>query len=159
MHVSRNTQEKCVKASVMRQRKLYLKYFTLKEFGNWERAEAEAKRWINSFIKTLPPEIPREGRMTRKNRSGVVGVYRSKGIVRKPNGKIYSCPRWVARWPKCPLSGGLSWSVIQFDEVGAFALAVIGRRQKSVNREEVLSYLESILHAPEMDEICALKQM
>ena len=158
-HVSRNVQERCVKASVMRQRKLYRKYFTLKQHGSWERAEADAKRWVKSFIKTLPPEVSREGRMTKRNRSGVVGVYRSKGIVKKPNGKVYSCPRWIARWPKCPLSGGLSWSVLQFDEDGAFALAVIGLRKKSVNREEVLAYLESIIESKELDEICALKQM
>lgn len=158
-HVSRNTQEKCVRASVMRQRKLYQKYFTLKQHGTWEKAEAAGKRWIKSFIKTLPPEIPREGRMTKRNRSGVVGVYRSKGIVKRPNGKVYSCPRWVARWPKCALSGGLSWSVLQFDEDGAFALAVIGLRMKSVNRDEVLAHFESIIESPEFDEILALKQV
>jgi hypothetical protein len=158
-HVSRNVQEKCVKASVMRQRKLYRKYFTLKQHATWERAEAEAKRWAKSFIKTLPSEIPREGRMTKRNRSGVVGVYRSKGIIKKPSGKVYSCPRWIARWPKCPLSGGLSWSVLQFDEDGAFALAVIGLRKKLVDREEVLAHLEPIIETEQLDEIYALKQM
>ncbi len=158
-HVCRNAREKCVKASVMRQRKLHLRYFTLREYQTWERAEVAAKRWINSFIKTLPAEIPREGRMTKKNRSGVVGVYRSKGIVKKPNGKIYACPRWIARWPNCKFTGGLSWSVLQFDEEGAFALAVIGLRMKSVDRDEVLTHLEAILDTSELDGIYALKRV
>ena len=143
----------------MRQRKLYQQYFTVKEHGTWERAETEAKRWIKSFIKTLPPEVPREGRMTKRNRSGVVGVHRSKGIVKKRNGKVYSCPRWIARWPNCPLRGGLGWSVLQFDEDGAFALAVIGLRSKSVDREEILAHLETIIGTEELDEIRALKQV
>ena len=138
---------------------MHLRYFTLKEYVTWERAEAAGKRWIKSFIKTLPPEVPREGRMTKRNRSGRVGVYRSKGIVRKRNGKVYSCPRWIARWPNCELKGGLSWSVLQFDEDGAFALAVIGLTLKSVNRDEVFSYFESIIDTEELDEIYALKRM
>jgi len=158
-HVSRNLPGKSVRASVMRQRKLYQDYFTLKEHGTWEKAEAAAKRWIKSFIKTLPPEVPREGRMTKRNRSGIVGVYRSKGIVKKRNGKEYSCPRWIARWPNCALRGGLSWSVIQFGEDGAFALAVVGLRKKSVNRDEVLAHFESIYETEELDEIWALKQV
>jgi hypothetical protein len=96
--------------------------------------------------------------MTKRNRSGIVGVYRSKESL-KPNGKVYSCPRWIARWPKCPLRGGLSWSVLQFDEDGAFALAVIGLRAKSVDRDEVVSHFESIIDTDELDEIWALKQM
>ena len=89
----------------------------------------------------------------------MVGVYRSKGIVKKPNGKVYTCPRWIARWPKCKFTGGLSWSVLQFDEEGAFALAVIGLRLKSVDRDEVLAHLESILETDEIDEIYALKRV
>lgn len=159
MHVDRNSQEKCVMARVMRQRKRHQRNFTLKEYGSWEKAEAAAKRWIKAFVPTLPPEVPREGRMTKKNRSGAVGVYRSPGIVKKKNGKIYSCPRWVARWPGCPLRGGLSWSVKQFDEEGAFVLAYLGLKQKSIDRSEILAHLDSILETEEYENICALKRV
>ncbi len=157
-HVCRNVKEKCVKASVMRQRELHLRYFTLKKYGSWEKAEAAGRRWIRSFIKDLPPEIPREGRMTKRNISGKVGVFRSKGIVKKRSGKIYSYPRWIARWPNCEFTGGLGWSVLQFDEDGAFALAVIGLKLKSVDRNEVLAHYESIVGTEELEEIFALNQ-
>src|SRR5947209_19063554 len=121
MNVTRNVEERYVRAKIMRQRKLHQEYFTLRQYGTWKKAEAAAKAWLRKKIKTLPPPIPREGMMTKKNTSGVVGVYRSAGRVKKPNGNVYNCPRWVARWPGCRFSGGLSWSVKQFEEDGAFA--------------------------------------
>jgi len=146
-------------ARVMRQRHRYQENFSLKQYGSWEKAEAAARRWINAFIKTLPPEVPREGRMTKKNRSGAVGVYRSPGIVKKKNGKIYSCPRWVARWPRCPLRGGLSWSVKQYGEEGAFVLSKLGLNKKSINRTKLLTDLDSILDTEEYENIVALKRV
>jgi hypothetical protein len=159
MHVHRNVQESYVMARVMRQRHLYQRNFTLKEHGSWEKAEAAAKRWIKAFVPTLPPKVPREGRLTKRNRSGAVGVYRSPGIRAKPNGKVYYCPRWVARWLGCPLRGGLSWSVKQFDEEGAFVLAYLGLKKKSINRTELLADFDSIFGTEEYENICALKKM
>src|SRR5438105_768259 len=77
----------------------------------------------------------------KRNRSGQASVYRSKGIVKKRNGKVYSCPRWIAR---CPNANS------RVDSVGPFSslmktvpsrLAVIGLRMKSVDRDEVLAHL------------------
>ena len=145
-------------ARVMRQRERHQRNFSLKEYGTWEKAESAAKRWLKSIIPTLPPEVPREGRLTTRNRSGVPGVYRSPGIVRKPNGKMYSCPRWIARWPKCPLRGGMSWSVKQFDEDNAFVLAVLALRTKSVERAELLDAFDAIFDDQEFELILALKK-
>lgn len=158
MNVTRNVSEHYVRAKVMRHRTLYQEYFTLKEHRTWERAEAAAKVWVKNRIASLPPPMKREGMMTKKNTSGVVGVYRSPGRVKKPNGKVYYCPRWVARWPSCPFNGGLSWSVKQFDEDGAFVLAVIGLQLKTIDRGRVLDHLDSILHTSEFDDICARRR-
>jgi hypothetical protein len=159
MNVTRNQTERYVRAKVMRQRTLYQEYFTLKQHVTWEKAEAAAKAWVKEKIAGLPPPMPREGMMTKKNRSGVVGVHRSPGVVKKSNGKVYECPRWIARWPHCPFKGGLSWSVKQFDEDGAFALAVIGLNLKTIDRGRVLDHMESILNTPEFDDICAKRRI
>ena len=96
--------------------------------------------------------------MTKKNHSGAVGVYRSPGKVKKKNGNIYYCPRWVARWPNCPLRGGLSWSIKQFDEDGAFVLAYLGHKKISVNRGKLLEEFDAIFGTKEYDDICALRK-
>lgn len=159
MYLTRNHQEKCVAARVMRETKLHSQYFTLKEYGSWEDAERAGKRWLRELLPTLPPKMSSKDRMTRRNHSGVVGVYWTPGIVRKPNGREYSCPRWVARWPGCKFTGGLSWSVIQFDDNGAFVLAVLSRKRETIDREVILSEWISILDTKEFSDICALKKV
>ena len=145
-------------ARVMRECKLHSEYFPLKEHGSWEKAESVARKWIRDLLPTLPAKLSSKNRMTSRNKSGVVGVHRSPGIVRKKNGRVYECPRWVARWPGCRLKGGLSWSVIQFDEDGAFVLAVLARRTESVNREALLEKFPEILGKKEYEKIAALRQ-
>jgi hypothetical protein len=154
MYISRNQASRSVRAKVMRQKKVHEEYFPLSRYGSWLRAEAAARAWLKELMPTLPPPAAREGRLTKRNHSGVVGVYRSGGVVRKPDGKVYESPRWVADWEGCPLRGGLSWSVKGFGEEGAFVLAVLSRRLKSVDRDLILQYLEEIFETPEFDEIC-----
>ncbi len=158
MYVTKNLQEKYVFARVMRETKMHSQYFTLKQHETWEQAEEAAQKWIAELLPTLPAKMSSEGRMTRRNHSGEVGVYRSKGIVRKRNGREYECPRWVARWVGCPLRGGLSWSIIQFDEDGAYVLAVLARRQRSVNRDALLTHFDSILGRKEYKEVLAQRE-
>jgi hypothetical protein len=145
-------------ARVMRQRVKHQENFTLKKYGSWKKAEAAARKWIKTKLPDLPPEVPREGRMTKKNRSGVVGVYRDPGTVKKKNGNIYSYPRWIARWPNCPFRGGLSWSVNQFDEEGAYVLAYLGLKKKSINRGKILDEFDSIFGTKEYEKICAFRK-
>ena len=139
MNLTKNRQEKCVVARVMRQTKLYQKNFSLKKYGTWSQATRAAKQWLKRTLRKLPPKIESssKGRMTRRNHSGVVGVHRTPGIVRKPNGNVYECPRWVARWPGCKFRGGLGWSVKQFEEEGAFVLAVLSRKHETINRDTI----------------------
>ncbi len=159
MYLTRNYQEKCVMARVMRETKLYQKNFPLRDFGTWKKAELAGGKWIRELLPTLPPKMTSEGRMTSRNHSGEVGVHRSPGIVRKPNGRVYECPRWIARWVGCSLRGGLSWSVIQWDEDNAYVLAVLGRRKKSVNRPALIKELLSIVGKKLYTDILAAKRL
>lgn len=154
MHITRNQASRSVRAKVMRQNRVYEEYFSLARYRTWLAAEAAARKWLKRVMPKLPPPSPREGRLTQRNHSGVVGVSRSRGLARKPDGRVYECPRWIANWEGCPLRGGLSWSVKQFGEEGAFVLAVLSRRMKSVDRELILRRLEKIFETPEFDEIC-----
>lgn len=48
--MTRNIVECCVTARVDWQGKRILENFSLKDYGNWEAAEAAAKEWINSML-------------------------------------------------------------------------------------------------------------
>ena len=49
MHLTRNETEKCVMARIVRQRQLYQKNFTLRQFGTWTKAETAAKKWVKAM--------------------------------------------------------------------------------------------------------------
>lgn len=153
MHITRNEKEKYVRAKLMRRGNVHQGYFTLRKYGTWRKAERAATAWLKALQAELPPPLAREGMMTRRNRSGVVGVYRSAGRITTRAGKEYSSPKWVARWPKCPFRGGLSWSVKEFDEEGAFALAYISLQEKTVDRAKILRRLEKLIETPKFDEL------
>jgi len=159
MYLTKNTQEKCVMARVMRQKKMHQRNFTLKEHGTWEKATRAAKRWIDEILPKLPPKIRSKGLMTRRNHSGVVGVHWSPGIIKKRNGNVYECPRWIARWVGCPHNGGVGWTEKQFEHEGAFVLAVLSRRLETVNRDKILTKFETILGTKEYREILSLMRM
>jgi hypothetical protein len=97
--------------------------------------------------------------MTRRNHSGEVGVHWSPGIVKKPNGNVYGCPKWIAKWPNCPNKGGISWTEKQFEHEGAFVLAVLSRRLETINRDKILTEFESILGKKKCAEIVSKMQM
>lgn len=145
-------------ARVMRQTKMHQANFSLKKYGTWQEATRAAKQWLKETLPTLPPriELSSKDRMTDRNHSGKVGVHRSSGIVKKRNGNVYECPRYIARWPGCKYRGGLSWSVKQFEEEGAFVLAVLSRQRETINRDKILTEFESILGTKEFSDIVAL---
>src|ERR1039457_4617893 len=145
MHLTRNTQEKCVMARVMRKGKLHQRNFSLKQFKTWPAAEEAAARWVRGKLKVLPPcETNSFDRMTVRNHSGIVGVNKTKHICRKPSGREYEYWRWTAHWPGCRNSGGVNWYVSKFGEDDAFVLAALTRRMESTNRGEVFARLDVI---------------
>ena len=145
-------------ARVMRQAKMYQANFSLKKYGTWAKAIRAAKQWLNKTLPTLPPKVKSSSKdlMTWRNHSGKVGVHRDSGIVRNRNGNVYECPRYVARWPGCKYHGGLSWSVKQFEEEGAFVLAVLSRERETINRDAILTEFESILGTKKFKKIVGL---
>jgi hypothetical protein len=158
MHLTRNEQEKCVMARIMRKAKLHQRNFTVKQFGTWEAAEAAAKEWTNAQLEFLPPiEMNARDRMTSRNHSGVVGVHLGHSVRRKENGREYEYWRWIAQWPGCPFSGGLGWSIQTLGDDDAFALAVLSRQAETVSRGEILAELERIYGTPEHKAIMVLK--
>ncbi|MGN6643510.1 MAG: hypothetical protein ACTHKU_10985 [Verrucomicrobiota bacterium] len=158
MHITRNQQEKCVMVRIMRQAEMHQKNFTLKQYGTWEAAEAAGKKWRDQQLQVLPPTIRNEkDRMTSRNHSGKVGVYLGRHLLRKKNGREYEYWRWIARWPGCPYSGGLSWSIQTLGDDDAFALAVLSRNMETINRSKVLGQLERIYGTKQHHSIMSLK--
>ena len=145
-------------ARVMRGAKLNQRNFTLKQFKSWDAAEEAAGRWVKELIKALPPsEMNARDRMTVRNHSGIVGVNKTRHVVRKPTGEEYEYWRWTAHWPGCRNSGGVSWYISRFGEDDAFVLAALTRRMESVNREEVLAKLKDTHGSKEYKAILRLK--
>lgn len=89
-------------ARVMRERVRHQKNFSLSNYKIWRAAEKAASTWVRATVKSLPPEMPREGRMTVSNTSGVVGFHYSTHVVRRPSGRVYEYGRWTGRLPRYP---------------------------------------------------------
>jgi hypothetical protein len=159
MYLTDNITGKYVMARVMRQNKMHSKNFTLKDCGDWANARRAARKWVEEMLPELPPRMSSKGRMTSKNHSGEVGVHWSPGKVPKPNGNVYECPKWIARWPGCPNKGGISWTEKQFEHEGAFVLAVLSRRLETISRDKILTTFESILGTKDYKEIVSKMQM
>ena len=59
----------------------------------------------------------------------------------------------------CWHSSGSCWSVSQFDDDGAFVLAVLSRRHESVDRDEMLAEYERIKSTKEYKKILRQKEL
>jgi len=136
VHLTRNTQEKCIMARIRRQNKLYQKNFTLKHYRTWKAAEIAAAKWVKKVLPSLPAAIPIKDRMTKRNTSGVVGVRLTESI-RTKNGKEYCDWRWIAFWPDCPYAGGIGWSVNKYGDERAFVCACLARKWESIDRVRI----------------------
>ena len=159
MYLTDNVPGKHVMARVMRQNKMHHKDFTLKEYGGWTEARRAARKWVEEMLPKLPPKMSSKGRLTKQNHSGEVGVHWSPGKVKKANGNVYECPKWIAKWPGCPNKGGISWTEKQFEHEGAFVLAVLSRRLESISRDKILTEFESIAGTKKYNEIVSKMKM
>jgi len=133
-------------ARIMRDTIMYQKSFSINRFETWEAAEKEGRKWIRKQKKILPPSrMNEEGRMTSNNRSGVVGIYIAKTVRKKPNGKKYEYWKWIARWPDCPVKGGVSWTINEkTSDDDAFALAFLTREMRTADKDAVFSKFKRI---------------
>ena len=153
-----NVRENCVVARFQRQGQTPQKTFSVKEYGSWPKARRAAAAWVKAIEPTLPAIETSKDRMTRRNQSGVVGVYLDGSATRK-NGILYTHWRWVAFWPGCPITRGLSWGTSKYGEDAAFVLAVLARRHESVDRDALYAEYSGIKNTPEVQAILALKNV
>jgi hypothetical protein len=131
----------------------------LKEYGGWIEARRAARKWVDEMLPKLPPKMSSKGRLTKQNHSGEVGVHWSPGKVKKANGNVYECPKWIAKWPGCSNKGGISWTEKQFEHEGAFVLAVLSRRLETISRDKILTEFESIVGTKKYNEIVSKMKM
>jgi len=148
-------------ARIMRDAKMHQKNFSLARYGTWEAAEKEGRKWIKKQKKILPPSrMNEQGRMTSRNRSGVVGVYIAKTVRRKPNCKEYEYWKWIARWPDCPAKGGVTWTINdETSDDDAFALAFLAREMRSADKDKVQRKLSKIYGSKKHSKIMEQKQL
>ena len=143
-------------ARVMRQGQMHQQNFTLRKYKTWKAAEAAAMKWVRKKLRELPPETARKGRMTKRNSSGVVGVWPS--IDRHYQGdRVYEYCRWGGRWPECELKGGIRWSVKTYGDNDAFVLACLAVKYETVDRDWLLKKLKRIRGKKEYNEFIAKK--
>jgi hypothetical protein len=120
--------------------------FSYAHGGDRESAKAKAIAYAIEKDAILGPPPPRspEGRMSRCNTSGFVGVNPGDKPIRKPSGIEYTYYHWKAEWIGCPNSGGVAWQCKTLTDDGAYVLAVLTRRLRTVNRGRMLEELKAI---------------
>ena len=95
---------------------------------------------MNDALGPIPLLSP-EGRMTSRNRSGIVCIHPRRTIAKR-NGLPYYA--WTARWKGCPLRGGIAWPCLTHTDDGAYVLAAISLDLRSTNRPKILEEYEKI---------------
>ena len=155
MNLTINEPNRCVMARVMRHRKSYKKDFYFSDYPTRFAAIRAAKLWLKKISPTLPPPKSTKNIMTRRNTSGVVGVYFSKHTIKRGD-RLYESKSWVARWPGCPHSGGLSWSIPYYGDNESYVLAVLSRRAESINRRKIIEEMDAIKGTSEYSDILKL---
>jgi hypothetical protein len=64
---------------------------------------------------------------------------------------------WTAKWKTCPYKGGVSWPCIAHTDNGAYVLAALTLKMRTINRGQVLEEFEKIKKKPEFKKILRLK--
>jgi hypothetical protein len=117
-----------------------------------EKAVAFAVK-MNEALGPIPPTSP-EGRMSSRNRSRIVGVFPRRTLAKR-NGLFYFS--WTAKWKGCPHKGGVSWPCISHTDNGAYVLAALTLKMRTINRGQVLEEFEKIKKKAEFKKILRLK--
>ncbi len=139
MNTTRNKQSRSVLARIMRGGQRYQANFTLTKYRTWKAAEAAAQKWLRRKLKELPErKLPEKGMQTKRNSSGIVGVRLAVKRKHSEYDKKYEYWYWIANWPGCPYSGGVSWPVNKHGDDGAFVLAVLTRKHESTDRDAMM---------------------
>lgn len=153
-NTTRNKTSRCVMARISRNGEKYQENFTLRQYRTWKAAEAAADKWVKKMKKELPAPTPRKNRMTKRNSSGVVGVW-----AFLDDSKTNSYCRWYARWPGCPNRGGVSFSADMLGDDEAFACAYLARTNETTDRDWVLKKLNTFKKTKKYQNILKLKSI
>ena len=151
-NTTRNRVSRCVMARISRNGVKYQENFTLNDYRTWKAAQTAADKWVRKMKRELPPPKPAKGRMSKRNKSGVVGV---RAFVDKSKGNHYC--RWYAKWPGCPNTGGVSFSADILGDDDAFICAYLARTHETVDREWVLKKLNSFRKTKKCKALLKLK--
>ncbi|GHC43996.1 hypothetical protein [Roseibacillus persicicus] len=154
MYLTRNEAEGTIMVRMMRQGVKYQKNFSKKKYGGWGKATKAAKEWRDEQLKILPPKIMNEeGRMSSRNSSGVVGVTLTRAAFTLETGNSYEYWSWKAKWPGCKYKGGIGWAVKKYGEEDAFALAVLSRELRTVDRDVIMKRLKKLRGTKKLEKI------
>jgi hypothetical protein len=104
---------------------------------------------MNEALGPVPPCSP-EGRMSSRNKSGIVGIYPKRSLAKR-NGLYYFS--WAAKWKGCPSRGGISWPCIEHTDNGAYILAALSLEMRTTDRDRVEEEYEKIKGTPKSKEI------
>lgn len=141
-------------ARISRNGEKHQENFTLRQYRTWKAAEAAADKWVKKMKKKLPAQAPRKDRMTKRNSSGIVGVW-----AFLDDSKTNSYCRWYARWPGCPNRGGVSFSADMLGDDDAFACAYLARTNETTDREWIMKKLKPFKKTKKFKEILKLKSI
>jgi hypothetical protein len=104
---------------------------------------------MNDALGPVPPTSP-EGRMSSRNKSGIVGIYPKRSLAKR-NGLYYFS--WAAKWKGCPSRGGISWPCIEHTDNGAYILAALSLEMRTINRDQVIEEYEKVKGTPKSKAI------
>jgi hypothetical protein len=118
-----------------------------------EIVKQKAINYTNKMNKALGPVLLQaspEGRMSSRNKSGIVRVNPKKNIAKRSGLPYYF---WVAKWKGCPRAGGISWPCLTHTDDGAYVLADLSLEMRTISRERVLEEYEKIKGRQKWKEI------
>jgi hypothetical protein len=148
-HLTENTSSKCF---VFRRQDFSngkLVPFSYARGKDRETEKSKAIAYTNRMNKALGP-APRtspEGRMSSRNKSGIVRVNPKRT---SPRGQPYYF--WVAKWKGCPKSGGVPWPCLTWGDNEAYVLAALTLTMRTVERSRVIEEFEKIRGTPKYRE-------
>jgi hypothetical protein len=104
---------------------------------------------MNDALGPIPSTSP-EGRMSSRNKSGIVGIFPKRALAKR-NGLFYYS--WTAKWKGCPFRGGISWPCIEHTDNGAYILAALSLEMRTTNRDRIIEEYEKIKGTPKSKEL------
>lgn len=153
-NTTKNKASKCIMARIMRAGVKHQENFTLRQYGTWKKAQVAADKWVKKMKRELPPEAERKNRMTKRNSSGIVGVW-----ARYADEHTNPYCRWYARWPECPNAGGVSFSADILGDKDAFLCAYLARKHESADRDWIMKKLKTFKKTKQCKEALKLKEI